>query len=48
MASFKNNPNEILTLLKELSNEQRLVLFGNSLKFKCWLKNNGINNNVRI
>jgi hypothetical protein len=48
MASFKNNLNEILILLKELSNEQRLVLFGNSLKFKRWLESNGINNNVRI
>ena len=44
MASFK----KILTLLKELSNEQRLVLFGNSLEFKCWLESNEINNNVRI
>ena len=48
MASFKNNLNEIFILLKELSDEQCLVLFGNSLKFECWLKSNGINNDIRI
>jgi hypothetical protein len=48
MPLFKENSDSILTFLTELSDERRRVLFGDSERFKRWLKDNEIDDIVRI
>ena len=39
--------NKILDILNQLSDERRKILFGNSVVFDNWLKEQGINNQVK-
>jgi hypothetical protein len=48
MPLFKENSDSILTFLTELSDARRRVLFGDSERFKRWLKDNEIDDIVRI
>ena len=48
MPLFKENPDDILNLLNEFTNDQRRVLFGDSNYFKSWLREQGVEDNVSI
>ena len=48
MPKFDDNSDEIINLLNYLTNDQLRVLFGNTEKFKNWLKNKGIEDIVSI
>ena len=48
MSLFKENPNKILNLLNEISDERRQILFGDSERFKNWLKKHEITDKVSI
>ena len=47
---FKDNPNkiQILDILNKLPDERCQILFGDSVRFGCWLNDQGVNENVSI
>jgi hypothetical protein len=48
MPMFSDNSDEIINSLNCLTNDQLRVLFGNTKKFKNWLKNKEIEDIVSI
>ena len=48
MPIFRDNSDEIINSLNYLTNDQLRVLFGNTDKFKNWLKNKKIEDIVSI
>ncbi len=46
MSQFKDLAEQIFEILNEINHEHRMVLFGDSNRFKLWLENQQVNDLV--